>query len=66
VFLDNDTDHPASIRKQLDELVEIARNHGKAIGIGHPHPVTLSELRKWLDENDNQGIEIVPVSRLMN
>ncbi len=66
VFLDNDTDHPASIRKQLDELVEIARNHGKAIGIGHPHPVTLSELRKWLDENNNQGIEIVPVSRLMN
>ncbi len=66
VFLDNDTDHPASIRKQLDELVEIARNHGKAIGIGHPHPVTLIELRKWLDDNDNQGIEIVPVSRLMN
>jgi polysaccharide deacetylase 2 family uncharacterized protein YibQ len=66
VFLDNDTDHPDSIRKQLDELVEIARNHGKAIGIGHPHPVTLSELRKWLDENDNQGIELVPVSRLMN
>ena len=66
VFLDNDTDHPASIRKQLDELVAIARDHGKAIGIGHPHPVTLSELRKWLAETDSQGIEIVPVSRLMN
>jgi len=66
VFLDNDSDHPASIRKQLDELVEIARTHGKAIGIGHPHPITLSELRKWLVETDTQGIEIVPVSRLMN
>jgi len=66
VFLDNDSDHPASIRKQLDELVEIARTHGKAIGIGHPHPITLSELRKWLVESDTQGIEIVPVSRLMN
>jgi uncharacterized protein len=66
VFLDNDSDHAASIRKQLDELVEIARTHGKAIGIGHPHPITLSELRKWLVETDTRGIEIVPVSRLMN
>ena len=66
VFLDNEGDNPEYIRKQLDELVEIARNHGKAIGIGHPHPVTLSELRKWLAETDSQGIEIVPVSRLMN
>jgi polysaccharide deacetylase 2 family uncharacterized protein YibQ len=65
VFLDNDSDHPSSIRKQLDELVELARNHGKAIGIGHPHPATLSELRKWLAETETQGIEIVPVSRLM-
>ena len=66
VFLDNEGDNPEYIRKQLDELVEIARNHGKAIGIGHPHPVTLSELRKWLAETDSQGIEIVPLSRLMN
>jgi polysaccharide deacetylase 2 family uncharacterized protein YibQ len=66
VFLDNDSDHPASIRKQLDELVEIARQHGKAIGIGHPHTATLSELRKWLAETGTQGIEVVPVSRLMN
>jgi hypothetical protein len=65
VFLDNDSDHPASIRKQLDELVEIARHHGKAVGIGHPHPATLSELRKWLAEAGTQGIEVVPVSRLM-
>jgi len=66
VFLDNEGDNPEYIRKQLDELVEIARNHGKAIGIGHPHPVTLSERRKWLAETDSQGVEIVPVSRLMN
>ncbi len=66
VFLDNDSDNPASIRKQLDELVEIARRNGKAIGIGHPHPVTIIELRKWLLETHALGIEIVPVSKLMN
>jgi polysaccharide deacetylase 2 family uncharacterized protein YibQ len=66
VFLDNDSDNAASIRKQLDELVEIARKNGKAIGIGHPHPVTITELRKWLAEMKAEGVEIVPVSKLMN
>jgi uncharacterized protein len=66
VFLDNDSDNPASIRKQLDELVDIARKNGKAIGIGHPHPATVIEIRKWLADADRQGVEIVPVSRLMN
>ncbi len=65
VFLDNEADNPASIRKQLDELTAIARKNGKAIGIGHPHPATINELRKWLTEADSQGIELVPVSRLM-
>ncbi len=65
VFLDNEGDNPAYIREQLATLVDIARKHGKAIGIGHPHPVTLSELRKWLADIGAQGIEIVPVSRLM-
>jgi len=66
VFLDNDAENPASIRKQLDQLATLARKNGKAIGIGHPHPATISELRKWLAEADLQGIEIVPVSRFMN
>jgi uncharacterized protein len=65
VFLDNDSDNAASIRKQLDELVEIARKNGKAIGICHPHPVTIAELKKWIAEAKASGVEIVPVSRLM-
>jgi polysaccharide deacetylase 2 family uncharacterized protein YibQ len=66
VFLDNNSDDPASIRTQLDELVEVARKNGKAIGIGHPHPATISELRKWLAEADGQGVKIVPISRIVN
>jgi polysaccharide deacetylase 2 family uncharacterized protein YibQ len=65
VFLDNEGDNPSYIRGQLEILVDIARKNGKAVGIGHPHPATLSELRKWLAETGAQGIEIVPVSRLM-
>jgi len=65
VFLDNDSDHPKAIRKQLDELTRTARENGQAIGIGHPHPATIAELRKWLTTVDNEGIEIVPVSALV-
>lgn len=66
VFLDNEGDNPTSIRKQFDELSRIAKERGKAIGIGHPHPATVSELRKWLAGAEDEGIEIVPASKLMN
>lgn len=66
VFLDNEGDNPAYIRKQLDELADFAKKHGKAVGIGHPHPVTINELRQWLAQAAAQGIEVVPVSRIVN
>lgn len=66
VFLDNDSNNADAIRKQLDELTRIAREQGNAIGIGHPHPATISELRKWLAQAKARGFEIVPVSKLMN
>ncbi len=65
VFLDNDSTSTAAIEKQLDELGRIAREHGRAIGIGHPHPATVTALRKWLAEAESQGLTIVPVSKLM-
>lgn len=65
VFLDNESENAEYIRKQLNELTRIAKEKGHAIGIGHPHPATLSELRKWLADAEKQGIAIVPVSKLM-
>ncbi len=65
VFLDNESDSTAYIDKQLEELTNIAREHGRAIGIGHPHPATIAALRKWIASAPQQGIEIVPVSKLM-
>jgi polysaccharide deacetylase 2 family uncharacterized protein YibQ len=65
VFLDNDSEHPRAIRKQFDELLRSAKQNGRAIGIGHPHPATLAELKKWLATVDDEGIEIVPVSALV-
>lgn len=64
VFIDN-SENPAAIRKQLAELLRIAQKSGRAVGVGHPHPATLDELGKWLPLAEEQGIEIVPVSKLM-
>ncbi len=66
VFLDNDSEHPDAIAKQLQELSRIAKEHGLAVGIGHPHPTTIDELRKWLPAAAADGIEVVPVSKIVN
>lgn len=65
VFLDNDSTNAESIRKQLEELTRIAREHGRAVGIGHPHPATINELRLWIETASKQGISIVPVSKII-
>jgi len=65
VFLDNDSGRPAKVRKQFEELTRVAKLNGRAIGIGHPHPTTIAELRKWLATIDEEGIEVVPVSALV-
>ena len=65
IFLDNDSVHPDAIAKQFQDLTRIAKEHGQAIGIGHPHPATIDVLRKWLADAGKDGIEIVPVSRLV-
>jgi polysaccharide deacetylase 2 family uncharacterized protein YibQ len=62
VFLDHVPD-PTFIRKQIWELVRIARIKGEALGIAHPHPSTYRILKEELPAL-RQQVEIVPVSRL--
>lgn len=62
VFLDH-AQEPASIRKQLRELVRIALRRGEALGIGHPHPNTYQVLKEALPEL-RETLELVPVSSL--
>ncbi len=63
VFIDNDQDE-AKIKAQLVRLVNIAKKHGSAIGIGHPHPATIATLKKegpWL----RSQVQLVGISTLM-
>jgi hypothetical protein len=64
VFLDNEAD-VRKISQQLHRLATLAREHGHAIGIGHPYPETVQSLRYTLPEIRQAGVEIVAISRLV-
>ncbi|MFH2219074.1 MAG: divergent polysaccharide deacetylase family protein [Pseudomonadota bacterium] len=64
VFLDHNPD-PESIRRQIGRLIEIARSHGEAIGIAHPHMVTYEVLRSQLADIKRQ-VRLVPASEVVH
>lgn len=61
IFLDHEMDK-ASVRHQLKEAIRIAKEHGSAIAIGHPHPNTLAVLRESADLL--QEVELVQINKL--
>ena len=65
VFLDNEEDEEY-IKGQIEKLIAFARKDNSAIGIGHPHPQTINVLQKMVPLMKENGIEIVPVSELVN
>ncbi|WP_323751815.1 divergent polysaccharide deacetylase family protein [Marinobacter sp.] len=60
VFLDHEQTE-AFVDKQFQRLIKTAKEKGTAIGIGHPHTVTVDYLEKHLSELDKQGIAIATV-----
>ncbi|MBI5286105.1 MAG: divergent polysaccharide deacetylase family protein, partial [Deltaproteobacteria bacterium] len=65
VFLDNEQD-VEYIKKQVERLIEVAKDKGSAIAIGHPHPATLSALKEMVPMLKEAGVEITPLSSLVN
>jgi len=63
VFLDNEQD-PEKIAAQLELLLKLASERGRAVGIGHPYPATLEALRRHQKRLRNKA-ELVGVSRLV-
>jgi len=64
VFLDNQTTFE-NIDFEFKRLLEIARTNGSAVGIGHPYPETLAYLEQALDTLERAGIELIPVSSML-
>ncbi|WP_341937441.1 divergent polysaccharide deacetylase family protein [Marinimicrobium sp. C2-29] len=65
VFLDHERDSE-QIARQLAEAIELARERGYAIAIGHPYPETLAVLEHIEPALKRAGVELVPVSRLLH
>jgi uncharacterized protein len=64
VFLDDDQT-PSAIAKQLAMVEQVARQHGSAIAIGHPHDQTIAALKAWLPLLEGKGLALVPVSAVV-
>ena len=64
LFIDHSSDE-GKIKQKLERLIQFSLSTGKAIGIGHPHPSTLKSLNEMIPKMKEKGIEIVPLSAVM-
>jgi len=64
IFLDH-VQERAFVEKQIRALVKTARQHGGAVGIGHPYEITLTVLEEMLPEIKKQ-VDIVPASQMVH
>ena len=62
VFLDPDK-VPGTLEREFARLKKLARQRGFAVGIGHPYPQTLSLLENELPKLEDEGFELVSISR---
>lgn len=65
VFLDDEPTVEA-IRAQFARLVQLARERGAAIAIGHPYEETLAVLAEEIPKARARGVQFVPVSYLVD
>ena len=64
IFIDNSLSEE-DIKRQLEQLIQFSISNGRAIGIGHPHPSTVKSLKEILPRMKEKGIELVPLSAVM-
>lgn len=64
LFLDH-SQNENDVKQQLEKLIDVSLSTGKAIGIGHPHPSTIKSLKEMIPKMQEKGIDIVPLSSLL-
>ncbi len=65
VFLDNKADI-GYIKGQVDKVIRIAKQNGEATAIGHPRAGTIAAIREKIADFKKEGIELVPVSEVLD
>ncbi len=66
VFLDSVANDKDFVKQQIQQVINIAKQPGYALAIGHPHQTTLSVLEQELSKLSAQEVELVTVSGLIN
>ncbi len=64
-FLDPDEDEN-TLRIQFDRFINKINQRGYALAIAHPYPKTIQFLQRHLKELKEQGIKLLPVSKLIS
>lgn len=64
VFLDHNKDF-ADLDYHFERLIVLAKRKGFALAIAHPHPQSLRFLARKLPLLESRGIQLVPVSQLI-
>lgn len=65
-FIDADEISRDSIDAHLAEVERIAQEVGASVVIGQPYPVTIERLRVWLEDLEERGIVLAPVSAVVD
>jgi polysaccharide deacetylase 2 family uncharacterized protein YibQ len=56
----------AGVNEALDRLAALAKDRGHAVGVATGLPVTLQALRPWLEDLENRGISLVPITAMID
>ncbi len=64
-FVDAVTDRD-SIDLRLQELEDLARENGFAVGLAHPYPLTFERLAAWFPTLERKGIVLTPITAVAN
>lgn len=63
-FMDNEK-NLAAIKHAIRLAMKRAKKEGKAIAIGHPHPLTVQAIREMIPEIEKAGIQLVFASEVV-
>lgn len=64
LFIDHSLEEE-DIKEKIEKLIRLSLSNGKAIGIGHPHPSTIKSIKEMIPKIKEKGIELVPLSSVM-
>ena len=54
------------IKIQLQELENLAKSRGVAVGIAHNYPISINLLQEWINTLPDQGFQLVPITATVN